>query len=166
MDDSVPLVTLDDVNAALLREFADVCGGATTIAAAAIEPGYATLILSVPGGAAGGTAITSPAVSALADLAGWSVVVAHLGTAVQIVSTHLSIDFLKKPGAGPLLGRARLLKLASRFAVAGCEIFAQDRSELVATASATYRVMRIGKEPVPRRPERDRKRLRGGRDRD
>lgn len=88
----------------------------------------------------GGT-VSGPTLMTLADIACWVCVLAHVGPSALTVTTHLSIDFLSKPVPGLLFGRARLLKLGKRLAVAACDIGGPgEGAVLFAHASATYSI--------------------------
>ena len=67
-------------------------------------------------------------------------ILAHIGPTALTVTTHLSIDFLRKPGPGLLVGRARLLKLGKRLAVSACEIGGPDKDAPFTAATATYSI--------------------------
>jgi acyl-coenzyme A thioesterase PaaI-like protein len=56
------------------------------------------------------------------------------------VTTNLSINFLRKPPLGALLGHCRILKLGKRLAVVEVTIRSPEESDLVAQATATYSI--------------------------
>ena len=64
----------------------------------------------------GGT-ISGPTMMALADFAMYVAVLASIGPVPLAVTTNLSINFLRKPGAADLLAEAKLMKLGKRLAV-------------------------------------------------
>ncbi len=106
-----------------------------------IEEGRALLRLRV--GAAdlrpGGT-VSGPALMTLADLSVYCLVLASIGPVALAVTTSLSIDFLRKPGAGAdVLAEAELLKLGSRLAVARVSMHSDgEPGQPVAHATVTY----------------------------
>ncbi|MEI2385894.1 PaaI family thioesterase [Breoghania sp. JC706] len=87
----------------------------------------------------GGT-VSGPTMMALADLAAYVVILAHIGPVALAVTTNLNINFLKKPSPGDLLGTCRLLKLGKRLAVTECAITSEGSEEIVAHATATYSI--------------------------
>jgi uncharacterized protein (TIGR00369 family) len=87
----------------------------------------------------GGT-VSGPTLFALADVAAYCVVLAHIGPVALAVTTSLNINFLRKPQSGPLSCTCRLLKLGKRLAVIEASIFDEDADNLVAHATATYSI--------------------------
>jgi uncharacterized protein (TIGR00369 family) len=73
----------------------------------------------------------------LADTAAYVALLASVGLEALAVTTHLSIDFLRKPPAGAEVeARAEIVKLGRRLVVASVRIVTDEA--LVATASVTY----------------------------
>jgi len=89
----------------------------------------------------GGT-ISGPTMMALADFAMYVAVLASIGPVPLAVTTNLSINFLRKPGAADLLAEARLMKLGKRLAVGEVAIRSAGGVELVAHATSTYSIPR------------------------
>ncbi|MCR6498648.1 PaaI family thioesterase [Shinella sp. CPCC 101442] len=87
----------------------------------------------------GGT-ISGPTLFALADVGAWCAVLAHIGPVALAVTTNLNINFLRKPEPGPLFCDCRILKLGKRLAVVEASISGEDRTDLVAHATATYSI--------------------------
>ena len=87
----------------------------------------------------GGT-VSGPTLFALADVAAYCVVLAHIGPVALAVTTNLNINFLRKPKPGPLSCTCRLLKLGKRLAVIDAAIFDENGGNLVAHATATYSI--------------------------
>ena len=87
----------------------------------------------------GGT-ICGPTLFALADVAAYCVVLAHIGPVALAVTTNLNINFLRKPKPGPLSCTCRILKLGKRLAVVEASIFDENGDDLVAHATATYSI--------------------------
>ena len=90
----------------------------------------------------GGT-VAGPVMMGLADAAIYAAILSKIGPVELAVTTNLNINFLRKPGPGDVLARARLLKLGKRLAVAEAEITSSDRAsngELVAHVTATYSI--------------------------
>lgn len=88
----------------------------------------------------GGT-VSGPAIMALADLAMYAALLAHIGPVALAVTTSLNINFMRKAEAGRLLGTARLLKLGRSLAVGDVMIATESEPEkCVAQASVTYSI--------------------------
>ena len=87
----------------------------------------------------GGT-ISGPAMFALADVAMYAVVLAHVGPRHLAVTTNLNINFLRKPMPGDMIADATLLKLGKRLAVGDIGLRSAGDKHLVAHATATYAI--------------------------
>lgn len=85
----------------------------------------------------GGT-VSGPALFALADIAAYAAILAHIGPVALAVTTNLNINFLRKPAPGLIQGNAKILKLGKRLAVIEISITAGKKQQLVAHAIATY----------------------------
>jgi uncharacterized protein (TIGR00369 family) len=79
---------------------------------------------------------------ALADVAIYIAVLGAIGWVPLAVTTHLSINFLRKPSPGDLLAECRLLKLGKRLAVAEVAIRSPGSEDIVAHATGTYSIPR------------------------
>lgn len=87
----------------------------------------------------GGT-ISGPTMMALADFAMYVAVLASIGPVPLAVTTNLSINFLRRPGAADLLAEAKLIKIGKRLAVGEVGIRSIGETELVAHATSTYSI--------------------------
>ena len=89
----------------------------------------------------GGT-ISGPAMMALADYAMWIAVMAAIGRVELAVTTNLSINFLRKPQPGALIGDCRLLKVGQRLAYGEVSIYAEgdNPDSPVAHVTSTYSI--------------------------
>jgi uncharacterized protein (TIGR00369 family) len=87
----------------------------------------------------GGT-ISGPAMFALCDLALYVAILHEIGRVKLAVTTNVSINFLRKPEPGDLLGRARLMKLGKRLAVGEVGLYSPGAEEMVAHATGTYSI--------------------------
>ncbi|WP_068316163.1 PaaI family thioesterase [Polycladidibacter hongkongensis] len=105
----------------------------------AVGAGYAQVSLTAgqeqlrPGGT-----VSGPALMALADLAAYAVILAHVGRQALAVTTSLNINFMRKAEAGLIDGNCRLLKLGRQLAVVDCMLIERSSGQLIAQASATY----------------------------
>src|SRR4051794_2187546 len=95
----------------------------------------------------GGT-LSGPTLMTLADTVAYSAVVARIGPEPLTVTSHLSIDFLRKPPPADLRATGELLKAGRRQAVVSIRIFSAADDELVAYSTATYAIP--SKPTVPR----------------
>lgn len=136
-----PVMTPEDLNRFLDRDYPELNAGHRAYSATLVGPGVVEVTLAA--GAShvrpGGT-VSGPVLMTLTDIACWLVILAHIGPVALTVTTHLSIDFLRKPEPGLLVARARLLKLGRRLAVSACEIGAADGGQPFTAATATYSI--------------------------
>jgi uncharacterized protein (TIGR00369 family) len=79
---------------------------------------------------------------ALADFAMYIAVLAAVGPVPLAVTTHLSINFLRRPAAADLVAEAELMKIGKRLAVGQVAIRSAGGDELVAHATSTYSIPR------------------------
>jgi uncharacterized protein (TIGR00369 family) len=116
-----------------------------------VEVGAGTAVLRLQAGQQhlrpGGT-VSGPTLFALADVAAYVAILAHIGPVALAVTTNLSINFLRRPEPGVLLGRATILKLGKRLAVVEVEIMPEGSEASVAHAVATYSIPPKGEEPA------------------
>lgn len=88
----------------------------------------------------GGT-VSGPAMFSLADVAAYVATMAFVGREALAVTTHCSIDFMRKPAAGvDLLAHARVLKLGRALSVTDVLLYSEGMDEPVAHASLTYSI--------------------------
>ncbi len=88
----------------------------------------------------GGT-VSGPAMFSLADVAAYVAVLANVGRQALAVTTHCSIDFMRKPASGvDLLAEARVLKMGKVLAVIDVLLFSEGSDKPVAHASLTYSI--------------------------
>ncbi len=91
----------------------------------------------------GGT-VSGPTMMQLADSVTYALVLGLLGDAALAVTTHLSIDFVRRPEPGELVADAHLKKLGRSLIVMSVDIFSvapgaePDPARPVAVASVTY----------------------------
>ncbi|WP_343503961.1 PaaI family thioesterase [Alloyangia pacifica] len=88
----------------------------------------------------GGT-VSGPSMFALADVAAYVATMARIGREALTVTTHCSIDFMRKPEAGrDLLAEARVLKLGRSLSVTDVLLYSEHSDDPVAHASLTYAI--------------------------
>ena len=91
----------------------------------------------------GGT-ISGPTQMTLVDTAFFYLILAHLGDKALAVTTSLSMNFLRRPAAGAVVARARLLKLGRRLAVGDVTITSEGDPRPVSHAQVTYAIPPAG----------------------
>jgi uncharacterized protein (TIGR00369 family) len=88
----------------------------------------------------GGT-VSGPAMFSLADVAAYVATMSRIGKQALAVTTHCSIDFMRKPVSGvDLLAEARILKLGRSLSVTDVLLYSDGTSAPVAHASLTYSI--------------------------
>jgi uncharacterized protein (TIGR00369 family) len=92
----------------------------------------------------GGT-VSGPTMFALADVAGYLAILAHVEGAAGTVTANMNINFLRKPDFASLYARSHLLRLGRLTAVTETSIYALSDDTLVAHATATYSIPPIKK---------------------
>jgi uncharacterized protein (TIGR00369 family) len=136
-----PLMNVAEVEAFLEREFPQISLHGKLYAIEAVAPLACRMRLAYhdsqlrPGGT-----ISGPAMMALADLALYVAVLASIGPVGLAVTTHLSINFLRKPEKRDLLAECRLLKLGRRLAVGEVALRSVGQDDLVAHVTGTYSI--------------------------
>lgn len=136
-----PVMSPDDLNAFLDRDFPELNAARRVYTVTAVAPGSATVACAAgPEHLRPGATVSGPTIMTLADITAWITILAHIGPSALTVTTHLSIDFLRKPEPGHLHGKGRLLKLGKRLAVASVDIDGEDEDQPFAFATATYSI--------------------------
>lgn len=87
----------------------------------------------------GGT-ISGPALMTLADTAMWVALLAMIGREPLSVTSHLDIDFLRKPDPGDVIGNATLHKIGKRLAVGDVLMYPDGEAQPCARSSVTYAI--------------------------
>jgi uncharacterized protein (TIGR00369 family) len=96
----------------------------------------------------GGT-VAGPVLFGLADLAMFAAVMSVAGKVPLAVTTDATVHFLRRPRAGALVGRARVLKAGARLVVGEVTIALADaEDDVVAHAVMTYSVPPESRAPV------------------
>jgi uncharacterized protein (TIGR00369 family) len=136
-----PVMDVASLESFLANDFPQVNAGGKAFHVVSVAPGTATMRLDAgerhlrPGGT-----VSGPTLFALADVAAYVAILAHIGPVALAVTTNLSINFLRKPLPGPLFAQARILKLGARLAVTEISITNGADGDLVAHATATYSI--------------------------
>jgi len=88
-----------------------------------------------------GNTVSGPAMFALVDVAAYVATMSRVGREALAVTTHCSIDFMRKPAAGrDVVAEAKVLKLGKALSVTQVLLFSEGESEPVANASLTYSI--------------------------
>ena len=87
----------------------------------------------------GGT-VSGPAMFTLADCAFYVATLAMIGREALTVTTSATINFMRKPAPGDLIGEARIMKLGRSLSVGEVTVFSEGMAEPVAHATLTYSI--------------------------
>ncbi|WP_426010705.1 PaaI family thioesterase [Caulobacter sp. DWR2-3-1b2] len=87
-----------------------------------------------------GGLISGPTQMAMADTAGYALVLAHIGEVAMAVTTSLTIHFLRGAKPGDLYAEGALLKLGRRIATADVLIWSESRERACAKATVAYAI--------------------------
>jgi uncharacterized protein (TIGR00369 family) len=134
-------MTRDELAAFLDREFPQIHMGGQTYFVDEVGPLSARMRLAYherhirPGGT-----ISGPSMMALADLALYVAILAHIGPVALAVTTSLNFNFLRKPEQRDLIADCRLLKLGKRLAVGDVSIYSEGNPDVVCHATGTYSI--------------------------
>ncbi len=107
-----------------------------------LERGHVVLRFTADAGdlRPGGT-VSGPTLFALADLAMYAATLSAVGPVPLAVTTDATVHFLRRPPAGKLLARARLLKEGARLVVGDVLVFPEGaEAESAMHAVMTYSV--------------------------
>jgi uncharacterized protein (TIGR00369 family) len=135
------IMTRDEIEAFLDREFPQIHHGGRTYSVVAVGPLSATLRMTYherhirPGGT-----LSGPSIMALADLALYVAILAQIGPVALAVTTNLSFNFLRKPAQRDLIAECRLLKLGKRLAVGEVFVRSDGETEIACHATGTYSI--------------------------
>ena len=136
-----PLMTRDEVEAFLDRQFPQIHHGGRTYHVEAVGPLTARMRMTYherhvrPGGT-----LSGPSIMGLADLALYVAILAQIGPVALAVTTNLSFNFLRKPAPRDLIAECRLLKLGKRLAVGEAAIRSDGETDVVCHATGTYSI--------------------------
>jgi len=133
-----PVMSFEDLQAFMKREFPQLGESFEIIS---LDKGSATMHLHAddkhlrPGGT-----VSGPSLFALADVAAYAAILAHIGPVALAVTTNLNINFLRKADPGTVEAVARILKLGKRLAVLEISMISSETDALIAHATATYSI--------------------------
>ena len=136
-----PIMTRDELTSFLDREFPQMHAGGRSYFVDEVGPLSARMRMDYherhlrPGGT-----ISGPAMMALADLALYAAILAHIGPVALAVTTSLNFNFLRKPEPRALIAECRLLKLGKRLAVGEVTLHSDGSEDVVAHVTGTYSI--------------------------
>ncbi len=137
----IPVMNAEEINELLRQVFPQINRDRLDFVVTEVFPGGCTIRLNAthehlrPG-----DTVAGPSLFALADLGGYACVLSHAGPDALSVTTNISINFMRKAGAGPVDGRCRILKLGRNLMVFDIEMTAGPEQQLVAQATGTYSI--------------------------
>jgi acyl-coenzyme A thioesterase PaaI-like protein len=94
----------------------------------------------------GGT-ISGPTLMTMADTAMWVALLGMIGREPLSVTSHLDIDFLRKPEQRDVIGFATIHKIGKRLAVGDVLMYSEGEEALCARASVTYAIPAVRNDP-------------------
>ena len=136
-----PVMSAEDVNDFLKTVYPQLNGDLAAYCAVGVRPGGCTVRLDAderhlrPGGT-----VSGPSLFTLADIGGYVCVLSHIGPEALSVTTSLTINFMRKAVAGPILGHCRILKLGKALMVFDVEMVTGPDRRMVAHATGTYSI--------------------------
>jgi uncharacterized protein (TIGR00369 family) len=98
-----------------------------------------------------GALVSGPTQMALADVAAYALVLAHVGPVAMAVTSSLTLNFLRGCPAGFLYADASLLRLGRRLVTVEVRLHAEAESRLVAQGSLVYALPDAEARPPPER---------------
>jgi len=94
----------------------------------------------------GGT-ISGPSLMTLADTGMWVALLAMIGREPLSVTSHLAIDFLRKPEPRDVIGFATIHKIGRKLAVGDVLMYSEGEEAPCARASVTYAIPSVRLDP-------------------
>ncbi len=137
--DLKPLLSATEVNSLVDELYPQLNEGGASYRVLEVFPGGCTVMLDAdqrhlrPGGT-----VSGPSLFTLADIGGYACALSHAGPNPLSVTTSLTINFMRKAEAGPILGHCRILKLGKTLMVFDIDIVASGKT--VAHATGTYAI--------------------------
>lgn len=139
-----PIMTAAQISTLLVEEFPQLVSGGHHFVVESVASGHAEVTFETgdhhlrPGGT-----VSGPSLFALADVAAYVVILAHIGPVISVATANMNMNFLKRPAPGNLRSHSRLIRLGRRLAVVEISIVADGDDEPCAHAVATYALPNI-----------------------
>jgi uncharacterized protein (TIGR00369 family) len=133
-------LTAADVDQLIDSHFPEIHhGGRVLFIDALTDDGARVRLVAHPKNLRPGGTVSGPAMFTLADYGAYVAILGQLGdAALQAVTTNITLNFIKRPQPGDILGDIRLIKTGRRLIVIDIAMWTSDRTSLVAHAIATY----------------------------
>ena len=104
-----------------------------------VEPGHTQVRLEpTPAMLRPGNIVSGPTLMGMADVAAYTVILAHIGPVAMTVTNSVNISFLRACSLAPVVADARLLKLGRKLAVTDIRLWQDHEARLVAQAIVSY----------------------------
>ena len=131
----------DGVNSLLMKAF-PLADPNSLALAQEVGPGW-VLVVRPYGGERTlrpGGVISGPTLMEIADLAAYTLVLAHIGEQLMAVTSSLTMNFLRGAKPGDIHARADMLRLGRRIAVCDVRIWTEGPDRPAAQATVTYAI--------------------------
>jgi uncharacterized protein (TIGR00369 family) len=130
----------DQVNAFLCRAF-EIDEKDMFARVVEARPGYARLVRRFdPASLRPGRLISGPTLMALADMAAYAQILAHIGEVAMAVTSSLTIHFLRGAKPGDLVAETHLLRLGRRSATCEVRLWTEGPDRIAAHATVAYTI--------------------------
>jgi len=136
-----PAMTIGELDSKLIEAFPEVFGAPGRVQIEDLQYGACRVRKPFSRNSLrpGGT-ISGPTMMELADVTIYIAILGSIGWVPLAVTTHISVNFLRKPAPDDLIAEGRLLKLGKRLAVGEVAIRSPGSEDMVAHATGTYSI--------------------------
>lgn len=136
-----PQLDRDGVNGLLMKAF-PLADPKSLALAREVGPGWVYVVRPYGGDRTlrPGGVISGPNLMEIADLAAYTLVLAHIGEQLMAVTSSLTMNFLRGAKPGDIHARAEMLRLGRRIAVCDVRIWTESPDRPAAQATVTYAI--------------------------
>lgn len=136
-----PQLDRDGVNNLLMKAF-PLADPRSLALAREVGPGWVLVVRPFGGDRTlrPGGVISGPNLMEIADLAAYTLVLAHIGEQLMAVTSSLTMNFLRGAKPGDIHARAEMLRLGRRIAVCDVRIWTESPDRPAAQATVTYAI--------------------------
>lgn len=136
-----PQLDRDGVNNLLVKAF-PLADPRSLALAREVGPGWVLVVRPYGGDRTlrPGGVISGPNLMEIADLAAYTLVLAHIGEQLMAVTSSLTMNFLRGAKPGDIHARAEMLRLGRRIAVCDVRIWTESPDRPAAQATVTYAI--------------------------
>ncbi|MDA3922434.1 MAG: PaaI family thioesterase [Salinisphaera sp.] len=127
-----------DVIQATIRAHVGVVASPEFVVEQIFEDGAQVVLGHAPGMSRLGDTVSGPVLMTLADAAIYAAIIAHVPDGENAVTSHLNIEFLRRPPLADLRARAFILRAGRRSVTCRAELFSGDDAKPVAHVTAAY----------------------------